>query len=240
MDSWVQPVKNSGKMSRRASHQEGKHNLKKPRGEPFRQRPLNDQLKWDLEWRKCLDRKRHLLHLRQPGGNTNIGKNASSGENDINGKNDKIGTDGKNGGLANQSIGVSVAKKHYRMSCTRRRRTTEHLTVRITDAHLFCARNNPSTHLRWLRKSWSFESAFLKNHLHRNLLGLSDPPPPLSYHAGYGIRHNLCRSMEWFIVWPNGWAESHYRLWAQRPGRDLQRVHTNKSRFQEEQLHHRH
>ena len=25
----------------------------------------------------------------------------------------------------------------------------------------------------------------------------------LPYHAGYGIRHNLRRSTEWFVVWPN-------------------------------------
>ena len=40
---------------------------------------------------RYMDRRRHPLHLRQPGGNPH------SGENDINGKNDKIGTDGRNG-----------------------------------------------------------------------------------------------------------------------------------------------
>ena len=28
--------------------------------------------------------------------------------------------------------------------------------------------------------------------------------------TGHGIRHNLRQSTVWFIVWPNGWAESHY------------------------------
>ena len=67
------------------------------------------------------------------------------------------------------------------------------------------------THMRWLKMSWAFESVFSQKSscchvFHRNLLGVPDPPP-LSYPASYGIRHNLRRSIGWFTLWPKSWAD---------------------------------
>ena len=62
----------------------------------------------------------------------------------------------------------------------------------------------------------------------------------LSYRAGFGIRHNLRRSTERFMVWPNGWTELPHRLWAQGLDRDLQRAHADQLPFKKEQFQHRH
>ena len=79
-----------------------------------------------------------------------MGTNPNNVENDINGSNDKIGMDGRNGtneyrfpellkSLCKcQPVDFFVghsAYKHKRVSCTRRRVTTEHLTGRSTHAY---------------------------------------------------------------------------------------------------------
>ena len=72
--------------------------------------------------------------------------------------------------------------RHQRMSCTRRRVKTEHLTERTTDAHFSRARDTSSTHMRCIKIGWVSESAFsqkssCRHVFHRNLLGVLDNPP---------------------------------------------------------------
>ena len=88
------PVRNPGKMSRRdvfklaarslivARHQESRDNFYMPRNERDRQRTFNEQLRLDLEWRvdiieRCMDRRLHLFHLRQPGGTPTVVRTTS-------------------------------------------------------------------------------------------------------------------------------------------------------------------
>ena len=122
------------------------------------------------------------------GRNPNNGQKANSGENDINGKNDKIGTDGRNGTneyrfieppshftnfFASQSMFFFFFEKNSR---------TDTRECRARDGGW---RQNTSlyapTHMRWLKMSWAFESAFsqkssCRHVFHRNLLGVPDPP----------------------------------------------------------------
>ena len=140
-----------------ARQQENRDNFYVPRGERFRQRPFNEQLRSDLERRslkimeKFMDRGRHLLHLR---------RTRTVALNDINGKNDKFGSDGRNGTneysfleppshfanfFASQSIVFWFNKKTsladiQRMSCTRRSGEDRTLHRYATQTKIFLVR----------------------------------------------------------------------------------------------------
>ena len=228
--------KNPGKMSIRdhlklvarsivvASHQEGKQNFYTLWGDRFRKRPLNEQHQSDLEWRSLkllrdVDRRRRPLHLRQPDGKES--QQWPEGQqwrerHQWQERQDWHGWQEWNEWVQIylaakslykflcQSVDVffffwkKFAYRHSRMSCTRRRVKTEHLTVR-TNAHAL-AQDELSIRV------CIFSKVFLSSRV-SSKLAWCPWPSSLSYHASYGIRHNLRRSTGWFTVWPKNWAD---------------------------------